>query len=309
MLIITISFVLALVSTEIILRFIIKYPTLGVEKKVKGLTDYIYKPYSQYWDVESGNHLYRRNNIGVQGTDISLNNKNIYVLGTSYVEARQIPPDKIATSVFQNKLQDSLTNFQVINLGGSGQDAYDAYFRITYYEKLYSPDYVILLLDGLYTNYFKRHKHPLDFRPEPGFGDEVGSLTSRALIFLRNNSVLINLIARSLKKSADIDIVEEETNQNSIVQVDNKIPEELLQCIGEYHLKYKNKFICLSIIDNDTVNLSLESYCNGKNIFFEYNNEINIKCNKYNGKGHLTAEGNKLLGDFIYESFIKFYKK
>ena len=84
------------------MRYGLGYPVYGLDKKVKirdiGWSN-IWKPYSEYWNVEGGNRKFSRNNIGLPGLNVKIadDSKYIYILGSSFVEALQIPPEMIAT--------------------------------------------------------------------------------------------------------------------------------------------------------------------------------------------------------------------
>jgi predicted transcriptional regulator len=315
LLIIAAAFLVAFILTEFTVRYILKYPVYGVEKKVNGLRNpNINLPYAKYWDVEGGNHLYKLNNVGLPGEDINIKagGINIFILGTSYIEAKQTPPSDMATSVFQKLLRKQSDKYQVINLGTSADDAYDSYFRAAYFEKSINPDYVVLLIDELHPYYFKRHPHPLSFQIPANFGTENNSFVNKTNIFFRNHFALINIIAHTLKLSSESSEkntpLEKKTSDIKIKKSEIEISPDLFLCIKEFKNKYKENFLCLSIIDNDTINQSLNTFCSDNEINFDYNC-INTKSNKINGIGHLTSNGNNLLGNFFYDTFTKFYKK
>jgi len=298
--------------TELIVRFALHYPVYGVEKKVTGLySDKLFFPYSEYWNVEGGNHVFSRNNLGLPGIDVKVDSlsKNVMILGTSFVEAFQFPPEDIATSVFQKKLQQNSSRFQVINLSYSGNDPYDSYFRLSYFEKEIKPSFVILLVDDIYNEWLKKHKHPLNFDSPENFGKEKSGFTQRLFTNLRNHFALINLVARALQSEENANETIETDKPISQEQIrDQDIPADLFTCLIEYKKKYSDRFLCLSIMDNDSVNAQLSSFCSQNKISFDCK-KLNIEENKINGEGHLNLKGNKLLGDFFYESFIKFYKE
>ena len=69
------------------------------------------------------------------------------MLGDSFLEAMQVPPDKMAVSVFAGLLKNS--NTVPLNLGSPNNDAYILWFRTNFYEKYYKPDYVCLMVTCL----------------------------------------------------------------------------------------------------------------------------------------------------------------
>ena len=129
---------IGIITSESIVKLVIKYPKYGVENKVHYRNNgefytNIWKPYSKYWSVEGGNHIFQRNNLGLQGLDVlNLVEKSmIVILGSSYIEANQVPPQKIASQIFSDKIGDK---FNVVNLGKSGHYPIDSWFRLKYFE-------------------------------------------------------------------------------------------------------------------------------------------------------------------------------
>jgi hypothetical protein len=305
----SISIVSALIVTELIVANIIGYPGFGVGKKIFGIQQFdvnqnIYKPYSEYWTVEGGNKVYKRNNIGCPGTDIKVDSKNkyIFVLGSSYIESYPVEPDLIATSIYQSKLNSDNNILQVINLGASGHDPYDLYFRSSYFENKFFPEKIILVIDDVYEDYFNRHHHPLNFDLSQCKWEEDLSFPTRSNIFLRNNLSIVNLIVQSVKdKAATVN----KSKQNEKISADSiklKIPSDLFVCLKNFNDKYQTKFICISIIANPDLNSEIKSYCEINNINFLFS-EINKPENKINEVGHLNIKGNKSLGEKLYDSF------
>ena len=97
----------ATLLTELAVRYILGFPTYGVDKKLLGIksstsTSNIFYPHSKYYNVEDGYKVYKRNNLGLYGKDVSWNKNDtlIYVLGSSYLEAAPTPPDSMAVSHF-----------------------------------------------------------------------------------------------------------------------------------------------------------------------------------------------------------------
>lgn len=110
-----VAFILSLLICEFIVAEAISYPKYGVAYYVNGL-DYrswdksrIYKPFSRYMVAEGEfkGKVFSRNNYGFPGDDLLEIEEsiNIAVLGSSYIEAQQVPPSMIATSIAQQKLR------------------------------------------------------------------------------------------------------------------------------------------------------------------------------------------------------------
>ncbi|MCX6163654.1 MAG: hypothetical protein NTU73_02140, partial [Ignavibacteriae bacterium] len=76
-----------------------------------------------------------RNNLGFPGVDVdtAIGQKYVYVVGNSYVQAYEVEPDSMATSVLYKKVKNKFSNFSVLNLGRGDQDVYDSYFKCLYY--------------------------------------------------------------------------------------------------------------------------------------------------------------------------------
>lgn len=304
--------IIALFIVEVFISKIVGYPVPGVWKSVLGIkgdgeASYIYYPYSKYWTVEGGNKVFRRNNIGLPGINIEIspNSKYVYVLGSSYIEAFQVPPEKMATSVLQMLLKNKNPEYQVINLGASAHDPYDLFFRLTYFEKIYRPTKIVLILEEFFGEWLQRHHHPLNFNNSREWGKE----------YVNKNPIKDHL-KKIIEKSSFLSLVKAtykegfiKENNNDFIKIKNvknkrsdpDIPEELKACLIEYKKKYDNEFYLLSIIGNITQNKLLEKYCRNNSIGFFFSN-VNISKNKINQKGHLNIEGNKELGRFIYEN-------
>lgn len=311
---ITLIFLAAIVAffvTEILLAKIIGYPVHGIEKSVLGIkgdgeANNIYYPYSKYWTVEGSNNVFKRNNIGLPGIDIQVSrySKYIYVLGSSYIEAFQVPPEKMATSVLQILLKKKNPEYQVINLGASGHDPYDLFFRLAYYEKTYKPEKIVLILEQLFSEWLLRHHYPLNFNDS----NEMGKVYT-------NKNPIKRLVKKNIEKSSFLTLVWDMfkevlngennnnflNNYNNNNQNDRKIAEELKKCLIEYKAKYDDKFVLVSIINNNIENKLLANFCKKNYIEFVSSglNSSNFKINK---NGHLNNEGNKKLGELIYEN-------
>jgi len=148
------SLILAFIITELIVAGCIGYPPYGVDYKVayrdggKQWTN-VRKPYSKLYNVE-GSTLTWVDNLGLPGTDVESLDSLIVVLGSSYVEAFKFKPSDIASSIYKAKLDSLGYQRNVMNLGCSGHDLYDSWFRLKYYEDKFNVknDDVILVLNS-----------------------------------------------------------------------------------------------------------------------------------------------------------------
>lgn len=300
----------ALICTEWIVAKIIGYPTYGVEMKMLGIRGLdqpvnIFKPYSKYWTVEGGNKVYRRNNVGLPGINVKISNssKYVFVLGSSFIEAYQLPPEKIATSILQKKLQIKNPDDQVLNLGISGHDPYDLFWRASYFEKRYFPSRVILVIDSTYENWFKRQRQPLDFNQNSKVPERLYSSKMKYISFIVNNSAFLNLVS-GLIKNRNQEAAEIQQIKTRVAKSNKKANSDLIACISNFKEKYKDRFSLISIISENSLNSQIHDFCSANGIRFI---SRNVFLAKYliKGKGHLNYAGNELVGDILYESFIK----
>ncbi len=145
---------------------VLGFPRYGVECKVRyrnggAVWTNIRYPHSSDFNVEGWKSV-KYNNFGLPGSDINSLDSLIVVLGSSFVEALQYDSDQIATSVFQRQLDQSGISIQVMNLGCSGHDPYDSWFRLKYYEQKHGffTQGVILVINSDNLDWFSRHPRP-----------------------------------------------------------------------------------------------------------------------------------------------------
>lgn len=296
----------ATLLTELAVRCILGFPTYGVEKKLLGIksstaTSNIFYPHSKYYNVEDGYKVYKRNNLGLYGKDVSWNKNDtlIYVLGSSYLEAAPTTPDSMAVTHFQKLIDLAGEHYKVINLGRSGHDPYDLYFRLAWFEKRFGRGRVILVLDDVYTEWFSRHKHPLSFTLSEKFGKENKILFSKMGLYIFNHSSIFYLLKQGLKSN----YIEDNSFLLNISRVDITIfePNDLFACLIAYQKKYCSDFCLFLIINNDYAKHEIQSFCKLNHIIF-YSSPLNTKENKINGNGHLNLAGNRKLGEVLFAS-------
>lgn len=295
---------LGFIITEGFIRFALRFPVYGVHARIFGIvkseaTQNIWKPYSKYFNVEGGNRTFKRNNIGLPGTDIMLSDsaRYIYLLGSSFVEARQVQQEIMASSVFARQIQSFDQTNQVLNLGVASYDPYDCYFRARYFAERYSPELVFLILESDFSYYFPRHRHPLDFTQPMNFGKVDNRLATLAQIYVRNHSAFVNLFAQSIKVSA-------KKTRNDILSAKRKRPvpslnDDLRQCLLMFQKAFGTRFICISVSNCTSFNHQVAAYCKEQIIHYSYNDIIGRNENRFNGEGHLNEQGNKILGHFL----------
>lgn len=308
------SLIVAAFFAEMTFRYIVGYPADKIDKKVLGMMkpdrkQNIWAPHSKYWDVEGGNHVYSRNNLGLTGTDviISDSSKYVFILGSSFIEAMQVSPGKMAVSVFGDMLRNRDPDFNVINLAYSFMDPFDLYFRSIFYEKKYHPESIILIIDGPFSSWLERHPHPLDFTLPVNFGKMDNSVKTKLLLTLKRYSVLFTMCSKAWNVSTN----KKQIKAGKVIGIESGreiLTNDLLVCLLMYKELYGKRFTLISIINDDTINETLKNFCTEHSINFNFS-KINIPQNKINQRGHLTIEGNRILGEFLYGSYIKFYKE
>ncbi|MEO8512432.1 MAG: hypothetical protein ABI543_02620 [Ignavibacteria bacterium] len=312
---ISLALVFAFILAEIIVRFVLSYPAYGVESSILGIPyrgkELTYKPHSKYWNVEGGNNIFSRNNIGLNGIDVNdiQTSKNIFVLGNSFIKASEVSPELMATSVFQKQLADLGNNYRVLNLGFYSHDPYQLYFLSEFFKRKYQPETVILVIERDYGAWLSGYEHPLNFNLPADFGNEESGLKFKLATYIRNSSSFVNLLASALKLSSagNNGSQTEETpdEDNLLTKGVVKLPEELKTTILEFQKAYGTKFLLVSIIPQDSLNKELMGFCSVNKINCFTDSQIMIKTNRLNQNGHLNEAGNKLLGEKLYE----FYKE
>lgn len=300
----------AFLVTELVVRYGLGYPVYGLDKKVKirdiGWSN-IWKPYSKYWNVEGGNRTYSRNNLGLPGIDVLLNKdtRNVLVLGSSYVEANQIPKARIASSILQQKLQKLDPCYQVINLGYSGNNILDSFLRLRYFQAYVHPEKVILVIDPYNLNCNASEiRNALKLHDSNRFGKQKAGRKHEMLVAIRNTSATANLIVNGLKNihEGDLSGMPQTDKKESSVFRENKAALEfaLGRSIAINRKQSKFELYCLSIHKDQKINEWLERICARFDIPFVHR-QVLKKENLINGLGHMNQEGNEVLADAIFE--------
>jgi hypothetical protein len=307
LLIIIFAVIIAFTVNELFVRYLIKYPTYGVEKKLLNIRadtkpQNIFKPHSKYWTVEGGNKVFERNNLGLPGTDISVSEdaKYVFVLGNSFVQGHQIAPKKIATSILANKLKEGDENYEVLNLGHSAHDAMDSYFRSLYFAKKYCPNMVVLIVDDDYNQWLSNNVFK-DWNEQEI--KELNDWKTQIHIWTRNFFASMNLFANAIKRK----------NQNKLSskkELDKQKSDEfdghyLSMSLELFKSEFESKFICISISNNQELNTWLNEFVKKKDISFYHDPNITKSVNRINNSGHLNEKGNNQLARFIYEAIIE----
>jgi hypothetical protein len=311
------AILLSFTINEIFVKYIIQYPTWGVKDKIMGIRSSQngiqneFLPYSKYWNVEGGNKVFHRNNLGFVGIDVdtSINMKAIIVLGSSFIEAQQVPPESSAVSIFYAKIKINYPIYQVINLGYSGHDPYDSYLRLLYYEKYFHPSKVLLVLNSNSIEWLNRHNYPFNFEKNNNIGKKQSSIKTILMKYLRNHLTSFNLSANYLLNNNDNDDKKAE-HENKYYQQDKLNAQQMVKlfyCLTAYQKIYLNNFVCVSVISDSMSNKIINKWCNDNKVNYIYREDISKSENCLRGSGHFNQNGNILLGNFLYDAFIKYY--
>ena len=314
-----IFFIIALIINEIIFAKIIGYPRYGVYKKIHGIRkteneiSEIYYPHSKYWTVEGGNKVYTRNNIGLPGKDVIINDSinYIFVLGDSFVEAYQVSPLKMATSIFDDNIDKIKKEnlFEVINLGHSGHTAYDCYLRCSFYKNKYFPYAVFLVISSVSDEDLKFNKF-IKFNSNDVAVYDIKSPLVEMQRILRNKMTLINISALYLK---NINLSEQkekfsnlQNNPNNSVYRYNESDSNRFNLLNVL-LNFKNdydKFYAVIATYNEKDSTVIKNFCDKNGIKIYFKKDILRKENRINHIGHLNETGNLELGNELTKIFL-----
>jgi len=197
-------------------------------------------------------------------------------------------------------------------MGCSGHDPYDSWFRLRYFEQKldFSPDMVILVLNSDNVGWFKRHPKPFEFDVPKDFGAINTSRTFRLGAFLRNTSSLFEVYYKGFLKNSSIEdeSQEQDLTSENVAEVSLMLSPELQSCLAAYKGRYGD-FIVLSILDEPSFNEELTAHCQANGIRC-WVDPIMVPMNMINGAGHLNQQGNKALGEALYNAFanVKLHK-
>ena len=310
------TLVLAFISAFILLELLlmmIGIPTYGVQSYINGLDIRnwdkcrIYKPYSKYFIIEGDKKgkIASRNNYGFPGLDIDIHKKNAIVLGSSFIEAIQVTPAEISTSIANQYFAQDHSNYQVINLGFRGSNPHIEYFRGLYWSRLLNPEIVVLVIDHFP---FQEMQANISWECSDNFGEVDKQFTHTLYREIRNNSRIINSIFPLLQKTNDNTKKEKKKDTKFTTNIiKNNDLLILQQCLTNYKKAFGHKLIVLNIAEdcytdsNKSFRHFLKQNCIEKGIsFYDYPN-IKKPANRFNnGGGHLNEKGNRDLGVLLY---------
>jgi hypothetical protein len=310
-----VAFIIALCATELVVRYLIGYPRgsfpprnfvldhkLGARQSIRR-----WPPYFRFWNVEGGNEVHQRNNHGLPGCDLQIENKTLIgVMGSSYVEALQYDGSQIATTFMQHHFDRAgLTQYQAVNLGVSNQDPYQDWFTLHFMQKEMPIPYSILVLERTYNTWLSRHPQPLDFTISPDIHQPIPLGKRDYLEFLRAHTALMNLMAMIFTDGWDAP----KANQAQLISQTTSqfITPALLDCLQAFQGEYGDHFAVVSIIESDSLNKQLADYCRENQIQLLTDSKLLTPDRRIKGVGHMNQYGNKALGDLLYEAYRRFF--
>lgn len=302
------AFIIAFGINELFVRYVIGYPTQGIDKQIRGIGDlsgsyYLSKPYSKYWNVEGGNITEYRNNYGLPGNDIIITDstKKIILLGNSYLTATQVKKEKMASTIFQKELKKIDSNYYVINLAADGHDVYGLYLRMKYFENIFDKPYkVILVLTDDNVKLLKRNKD-IKFENYEKDWKENKTLSFQTQKIIRNTFASVNLL-RHLDRDKKEAIEIENKTKDGIAsdRKSNNYYSQLDSVLLKFKENHGRKFIVLSISNDTELNEHLKQLLEINSIYFSTENIIKFE-NIF--LAHLNEKGNNDLGLFMYKVF------
>jgi len=315
---------IAFACAELFVRTAVDFPVLSFGKSYhiypndKNAQAPLYEneifPQSKYYSTEDGYHIYRKNNLGLQGTDVILNPKSkyIYVIGNSYVEARASAPQDISTSVFMELLHKYVSkDYQVLNLGLGGTVPFENWCRLEHWQNKIKPDYIILIItDGTLSNMITNPAYP--YILPNNFDREVCDWKFNIVKAICNNSAFANLMRVSFRKSGFVsspskqEIIFFRPYDDFVFSQDSY--ELLLANLIAFHKQYGDHFLCFSLM-NDTCNKRIAMDCRKLGTHFRYDGDLknNNHCS-IEGGAHFNKMGNKILGNDLFRAFVDEYR-
>lgn len=311
------AFLISFILTEFVLGSVIGFPryVLGSKKyrMHSSLGPYntirILPPYYTSWNTEGGFKITRRNNVGLPGIDIlnDQGSRNVVLLGNSFIEGSQYQGKYIAAGYLQEKLVNMSKPLSVVNLGSSAHDPYVLWYRLLFFERYYIPHKVILVYESFerMKYYFSRWAPQLQYEDKLEFRE----LDTRPLVLvfrhIKNRSSYLNLLSSLVTINKGTNDNTNDGNKKSSI-TDQETLEYLKMSLVNYQKKYGNDFIFVSIMRDNPFESELVSFCKENGINYSANNRIMLPHNLIKGVGHLNIQGNKLLGDYLYNVLCSF---
>jgi len=250
--------------------------------------------------------VFRKNNLGFNGPDIKLseNNKYIILLGNSFIEANQYSGSQIAAAYIQREMGKVDSLYQVINLGASAHDPYVLWYRLLFFEEFYRPEKVVLVYESFETlkRYYARWiSEPPQYQDEVTINEHIPSKLVMTQRKIRRLSAFLNLTVSLISKESKETNDASEQGAEPLLFTDEVAIEYLFVSLLKYSIKYKEKFVFVSLMRDNPFDQELIDLCKEWRIKFYSNKEIMLPVNKIGGVGHLNRIGNRRLGLYLAE--------
>ncbi len=307
--------VAALGFTEGIVRGVVGYPLHPPTRLYRvsdtlGEFDWIRwnPPHAPYWVVEGGNRVFHYNNVGLPGGDVSTtpDAQYVFLLGSSWVEALQVPADSSASSVLQSDLHAEGRRLEVLNLGFSGADPYVAWFRSRFFATRYRPACVVLVLEEFHTRWLARHPQPLQFQLSPRFGtlEPRGGLRGVESEF-RARSAFANLLANGMSnRPAEGGPAQGAAVAAAYSSRGERMPSQLQECLRQFHRDYGDRFLLVSLLVDPEQRREVTDFCTAEGLSCVSRPEALRPANRFGGTGHLNVLGNIELGGILHAAIV-----
>ena len=304
------------IITEMCIRYVVGFPALGVGKLFhvypndtflgSKLYENIYRPHNKYHNTESGYHVFRYNNLGLIGKDVSPEQDVTAVLGNSFIEARAINPQLISTSVMMDCLQSHDSDLQVVNLGKGGLIPDLAYYRLKYWESRIKIKRVMLVLeDHMIENSAVFGRKINESWPSGEGYSKVRKLTDCFAARVFTLSALLNCFRVSIGVRAKDTSKDSKPKENPDLAELSLVYEKGLQVISDNLLSFKRRyglnFFVVSLMSDDASRY-ITKFCDDNGIALLEDPTLCRKPQYSSGGskgGHLNEMGNKALGTIM----------
>ncbi|MBA3733392.1 hypothetical protein H0W91_03390 [Patescibacteria group bacterium] len=293
-----------------------------------------YKPHSTFHDSESCfDNVVQVNNLGFHGPEVKIEKeKNIYrieVIGSSFVEALQVPLEKMFTSLLQDKLNSNKSLpyiFEVVPVAFSGNKTFENILYYLRFGKELKPDLVI----NLVTEYEPRGEASLKLDEQ---GKIILSLSktsqdsktvmikntmrkSKLLMNIYNKLVLLKGTKRNFFLFSKPETADPVNNTTSTSQWEKE--DKVLATFSNEVLSDKSKFLLVSWptphiepSEYNGLSTNLERIAKKDN-FSYYNLEpkmtseatLNARSTVWTCNDHWSTDGHLYAADVIYEYLI-----
>ena len=315
---IIISLLISFVVLSFISFFYYNVPVHSVN--ADGATDYIWEKQKLYIRTDDGIGYGKTNNEGYMNEKDYDGKIDILLMGSSHMEAQNIPLNKNVSSI----LNDKFDNLETYNIGVAGHSFKVIISNLDSALNKYKPKYVVLEASNLLFS-DEYISNILE-----GNIDNISSSDNKFVVFLQKNPFL-RLVYTQLEKfiNGDSFQIDEANIENVNFEINKELNDNLLKYINSIANKYNAKVIIMyhppiainkqgeMIINTKKVSKDFSELCKENNIFYldmsdrfieEYNKNHIIPKGFINGAiatGHLNADGHRMIADKLYELIME----